>query len=69
MVGTLLGDGWDNVWLWSVQFWVMDGDRHDRVGGDLEESIRGQRHGDQQTKHPIHRLSIWTVKWPRKRAG
>ena len=25
MVGTLLGDGWDNVWLWLVQFWVMVG--------------------------------------------
>ena len=35
-------------------------DRHNRVLGDLEESIIEQRHEDQQTKNPIHRLSIWT---------
>ena len=25
MVGTLLGDGWDNVGLWLGQCWVMVG--------------------------------------------
>ena len=23
MVGAMLGDGWDNVGLWLVQYWVM----------------------------------------------
>ena len=31
-------------------------DMSDRVLGDLEESIRGQRHDDQPTKNTIHRL-------------
>ena len=31
-------------------------DMSDRVFGDLEESIRGQRHEDQPTKNTIHRL-------------
>ena len=29
---------------------------YDRVLGDLEERIRGQRDEDQQTKTPIHSL-------------
>ena len=32
-------------------------DRHDRVLGDLEEGIRGERDEDQQTKNP----NSWTL--------
>ena len=50
--------------MFYSEFCFIDGilyssrhDRHDRVLGDLEEGIRGERDEDQQTKKP----NSWTL--------
>ena len=54
--GTLINDVCR--WHCTMRWWR---DRHNRVLGDLEEGIRGQRDEDQpyqQTKNPIHGLNF-----------
>ncbi len=42
----------------TLYYALMVKDIHDRVLGDLEGGIRGQRDEDQQTKNPIHGLNF-----------